>query len=106
MREEDAVRIQVRRQVAHWRTAAQTISDLDTFAAPAAWAELERYLDAHIRRSLQAAIARLHRELDVLDARLRAAESGRELEALRRDVVAFRKRFLSSRACSSSTATP
>ncbi len=94
MREEDAVRIQVRRQVAHWRTAAQTISDLDTFAAPAAWAELERYLDAHIRRSLQAAIARLHRELDVLDARLRAAESGRELEALRRDVVAFRKRFL------------
>jgi hypothetical protein len=94
MREEDAVRVQVRRQVAHWRTAAQAISDLDSFAAPAAWAELERYLDTEIRRSLQAAVARLHREMDVLDARLKAAEHGREFEALRRDVVAFRKRFL------------
>jgi hypothetical protein len=94
MREEDAVRVQVRRQVAHWRIASDGLADLETFASPAAWAELERYLDTRIRSSLQAAVARLRREMDVLDARLRAADDLRELEALRRDVVLFRKKFL------------
>lgn len=94
MREVDAARVQVRRQVEHWRAASDALADLDTFAAPAAWAELERYLDTRIRGSLQTAVARLRREMDVLDARLRAAESERELEVLRRDVVNFRKRFL------------
>ena len=88
------MRIQVRRQVAHWRAASDALADLDGFAAPAAWAELDRYLDTRIKSSLKAAVARLCREMDVLDARLRAAEHEQELEALRRDVVAFRKRFL------------
>jgi hypothetical protein len=94
VREEDAVRVQVARQVAHWRAATVALADLDTFASPTAWAQLEHYLDARIRTSLQAAVARLRREMDVLDARLRAAEHERELEVLRRDVVEFRKRFL------------
>ncbi len=94
MREADAVRIQVRRQVAHWRAASDALADLDTFASPAAWAALERQLDARIRSSLEAAVVRLRREMKVLDARLAAAEGERELEALRRDVVAFRRRFL------------
>jgi len=94
MREADAVRIQVGRQVAHWRAASDALADLDTFASPSAWAELERQLDTRIRSSLEAAVARLRREMAVLDARLAAAEGERELETLRRDVVAFRKRFL------------
>jgi hypothetical protein len=94
MREEDAIRLQVERQVAHWRAATVTLADLDGFAAPSAWAGVERYLDVRIRSSLLAAVARLRREMDVLDARLGAAEHERELEQLRRDVVAFRKRFL------------
>jgi hypothetical protein len=94
MREEDALRVQVRRQVAHWRAASDALADLDGFAAPAAWAELDHYLDTQIRSSLCAAVARLRREMDVLDARLKAAGNERELEAVRRDVVGFRKRFL------------
>lgn len=94
MREVDAVRVQVRRQVAHWRAASDALADLDGFASPAAWAALDHYLDTRIRSSLQAAVARLRREMDVLDARLKAADDERELEALRRDVVAFRRRFL------------
>ena len=94
MREVDAVRVQVRRQVAHWRAACDALADLDGFASPAAWAALDHYLDTRIRSSLQAAVARLRREMDVLDARLKAADDERELEALRRDVVAFRRRFL------------
>lgn len=94
MREEDAVRVQVARQIAHWRSATLALADLDAFAAPSAWAELEHYLDVRIRSSLRAAVTRLRLEMDVLDARLRAAERESELEALRRDVVQFRKRFL------------
>lgn len=94
MREADAVRVQIRRQVAHWRAASDALADLDTFASPAAWAELEHYLDTRIRSSLEAAVSRLRREMDVLDARLKAAEGERELEAVRREVVAFRTRFL------------
>ncbi|MFZ0089449.1 MAG: hypothetical protein WAL63_08085 [Solirubrobacteraceae bacterium] len=94
MREEEAVRVQVARQVEHWRAATAALDDFDAFASAAAWAGLERYLDAQIRSALRAAVSRLRREMDVLEARLRAAETGPELELLRRDVVAFRKRFL------------
>jgi hypothetical protein len=94
VREEDAVRVQVARQVEHWRAATAALDDFDAFASPSAWAGLERYLDARIRSSLRAAVVRLRREMDVLDARLRAAETGPQLEVLRRDVVEFRKRFL------------
>lgn len=89
-----AVRVQVARQVVHWRTAVVALADLDGFAAPSAWAQVERYLDVAIRSSLQAAISRLRRETDLLDARLHAARDEADLEALRRDVVAFRRRFL------------
>jgi hypothetical protein len=94
VREEQAVRVQVARQVEHWRAATLALDDFDAFASASAWAGLERYLDAQIRPALRAAVARLRREMDVLEARLRAAESGPELELLRRDVVAFRQRFL------------
>ena len=94
MDDTNAVRVQVARQVVHWRAAAMALADLDGFAAPSAWAQVERYLDVAIRSSLQAAVSRLRRETDVLDARLRAARDEAGLEALRRDVVAFRNRFL------------
>jgi hypothetical protein len=94
VREEDAVRVQVTRQVAHWRTATAGLADLETFASGPAWASLERYLDTGIRASLTAAVARLAREADGLAVRLAAAQTSAQLEALRRDAVAFRRRFL------------
>jgi len=94
VREDDAVRVQVGRQIAHWRAATVALADLDSFAAPAAWASLEAYLGTQIRHSLHAAVTRLAREMDVLEARLRAAANERQLDAVRRDVIEFRKRFL------------
>lgn len=94
MREDDALRVQVARQVAHWRAASGALADLDAIASPSAWAGLERDLDARIRVSLQAAVARLVREIEILDARLHVARGRRELDAVRRDVVTFRDRFL------------
>jgi hypothetical protein len=94
VREEDAIRVQVGRQIAHWRAATVALDDLDGFAAPAAWAGLEHYLDTAIRASLRSAVSRLRREIDILEARLTAATGENALEQLRRDVVEFRKRFL------------
>jgi hypothetical protein len=94
VREEDAIRVQVTRQAAHWRGATAALDDLESFASAAAWAAVERYLDTRIRASLRAAVARLHREIDVIDARLRAAGTVTELELVRRELVAFRARFL------------
>jgi hypothetical protein len=92
----DALRIQVARQVAHWRAATVALADLDDFAAPAAWQALESRLGTALRARLREAVDRLQRESDVLAAKLRAADDVEELEALRRDVVAFRRRFLAT----------
>jgi len=91
---EAALRVQVARQVAHWRAAVVTLADLDNFAAPAAWRALEHRLGTALRASLTQSVDRLRRESDVLEAELRAAETTGELETLRERVVRFRVRFL------------
>jgi hypothetical protein len=94
MHDTQATRTQVARQVVHWRAAVNALADLNGFAAPEAWASLERYLDLAVRRSLLAAVGRLRGETDALEAQLHAARDERSLEALRREVVSFRRRFL------------
>jgi hypothetical protein len=89
-----AVRVQVTRQVAHWRAAVVTLDDFENFASASAWGMLEGYLGVAIRGLLQASVQRLQRSADVLAAELRAAETMAELERVRRLVVAFRRRFL------------
>ncbi|MGE2713773.1 hypothetical protein ACQI4L_06940 [Mycolicibacterium litorale] len=90
----NAVRIQVARQVAHWRAAVIALADLDNFASPDAWRRLEQYLSTSLRTNLRGAVDRLVRESDVLAAELRAADTLDELELVRRHVVRFRRRFL------------
>lgn len=89
-----AIRTQVARQVAHWRAAVVALDDLDNFASPEAWNRLEEYLGQSLRANLKGAVARLSRQGDVLAAELRAAETGAELELVRRHVVRFRRHFL------------
>lgn len=89
-----ALRLQVTRQVAHWRAAVTALEDLENFASISAWAELEHYLDVSIRAHLLDSVARLQRVAAVLDAELGAAETLAELDRVRRLVVTFRQRFL------------
>ncbi|HEY7621786.1 MAG TPA: hypothetical protein VH834_18565 [Solirubrobacteraceae bacterium] len=89
-----ALRMQVARQVAHWRAAAAGLQDLDNFASGAAWRTLERYLDIAIRRHLGEAVDRLAREADALAAELRAAFTMQQLEQVRLRVIDFRRRYL------------
>jgi hypothetical protein len=89
-----ALRVQVARQVAHWRAATVGLQDPESFASAAAWKTLERYLDVAIRRHLGEAADRLEREADALVAELRAAFTIKELEELRVRVIRFRRRYL------------
>ena len=89
-----AIRIQVARQVAHWRAAVIALDDLENFAPLAAWNSLERYLGTSLQANLRGAVARLQRGADLLAAELRAAETAEDLEQVRRHVVRFRRRFL------------
>jgi len=89
-----ALRLQVARQVAHWRAAVVALDDFENFASAAAWGNLERYLDVAIRSHLRASVMRLRRAADVLQAELAAAETLAEVERVRVLVVRFRRRFL------------
>lgn len=88
------MRVQVTRQVAHWRAALTALDDLENFAAPGAWATLERYLGVAMRAQLRASVERLKRAADVLAAELRAAETLEDLDRVRQLVVRFRRRFM------------
>lgn len=68
----DAGLNQLRAEVAHWQLAVDSLSDLETVAAPAAWEALEQYLQQQVRgrltdltRSLQAEAAALGRMFEV-----------------------------------------
>ena len=89
-----ALRLQVARQVAHWRAATAGLRDLDNFASAAAWRSLERYLDVAIRGHLSEDVDRLMRQADLLAAELRAAFSIEQLEQVRLHVIDFRRRYL------------
>jgi hypothetical protein len=89
-----ALRLQVARQVAHWRAAVVGLQDPEHFAAPAAWRSLEGYLDVALRRHLGEAADRLAREANALVAELQAASGLDELERLRVRVIRFRRRYL------------
>jgi hypothetical protein len=90
----DALRVQLTRQVAHWRSAVTTLEQLENFAAPAAWASLEHYLGVALRQHLTRIVDRLRREVEALAADLRAADTTEELARVRLRLVAFRRRYL------------
>jgi hypothetical protein len=89
-----AVRAQLTRQVVHWSAAMDELGDLGRFASPAAWKALERYLDTAVESALRRALDRLRRQCDVLKARLAAAETEHEIAGVRRELLAFRRRYL------------
>lgn len=89
-----AVRTQLARQVGHWANAVTRLQELDDLASPAAWNNLERYLGLAIRRHLAAVVAQLERESTLLQAALAAAVTPAELYAVRRQLLAFRTRYL------------
>lgn len=89
-----AFKTQIARQVAHWTAAAARLQDLDDLASPAAWSGLERYLGLTVRRHLSTVVAQLDLEAASLKSALAAALSMADLMSVRRQLLAFRKRYL------------
>src|SRR5918994_7461833 len=88
------VKTQLALQVAHWTRATARLQDLDDLAPPSAWSSLERYLGLSIRRYLSEVVAQLDREATLLQAALAAAFSAADLLSVRRQLLAYRKRYV------------
>src|SRR5262245_24271088 len=82
------------RQVDHWTTAAVRLGRLEDLAGPGAWKNLEQYLGVALRDHLRGVVERTTRRGDALRAALAAADGERELEAVRRELLAFRRHYL------------
>lgn len=88
-----AIKIQLNRQVTHWRKAAARLANLDDLASASAWHGLEHYLGLSVRRHLTEVVAQLVREGDLLQASLNAAVSPADLLTVRRQLLNFRNRY-------------
>jgi hypothetical protein len=88
---DSADRRQLATEAEHWHGAAVALADLDTIAAPAAWAGLEDYLRLRIRDQLASIVAGL-----VAEAASVAAAVGREpdTELARQRLLAVRRRYI------------
>jgi hypothetical protein len=89
-----ATRRQLASEIAHWRAAAHSLSELDSVAAPAAWAALERYLDRQVRSRLVSIAISLAGEADQLAAAAAGAAGSSDLTRIRERLIGFRRRYL------------
>ncbi len=89
-----AIKTQLSRQVDHWTKATARLQDLDVLASANAWNSLERYMGLSIRRHLSTVVAQLEREAVLLQAALAAVRTTADLAAVRRQLIAFRNRYM------------
>ena len=82
---------QTEAELAHWQLAVEALADLDTVAAPEAWAALEDYLRRRVRDRLSEVVAVLVAEGRGLR---RLLASGGEPGEVRRAVLGLRTRYL------------
>ncbi len=84
---------QIAADLAHWRAAARSLGELETIAAPGAWAALERYLGAEVRRRLTSIADSLAHEADRLAAAVAGARQT-DTRRLRGRVLELRRRYI------------
>jgi len=85
-------------ELRHWQSAATALTDLDTVAAPAAWASLESYLGLSVRANLRAVAARIAAQADQVAAVLTAATEQSDLARVRAAILSLRRGYLRAEA--------
>ena len=78
-------------EITHWRHAAEALADLETVAAPEAWAALEDYLQRRVRERLCGVIAAVVAEGRALEQQ---ATGGHPADEMRRGTLRLRRRYL------------
>jgi len=91
---ESVVHRHLARQVEHWINASRRLGRLENFASPEAWGRLERYLGVSLRDHLRGVVSRLAIRGDALQAMLRSAQSDADFDAVRQQLLAFRRHYL------------
>jgi hypothetical protein len=82
---------QIRAELSHWRGAIAALADLDTVAAPSAWAMLEAYLRLRVRERLERSVTELGAEGSAIAM---ALDVGEPLPRVRELVLRLRRRYL------------
>jgi len=82
------------RQIEHWTCAAVRLGRLDDIAGSQAWQQLEQYLGVALRDHLRRVAERTVRSGNLLRSALAAADTERDLAAVRRELLAFRRHYL------------
>lgn len=90
----ETLRLQLDREVAHWRMAASRLGRLEDLASSEAWDSLERYLGISIRQSLSGAVDRLQEKAAALHSASGTIKNKREMDQVRRQLVEFRRCYL------------
>jgi hypothetical protein len=81
-------------ELRHWTAAVRALAELDAFASPAAWAQLESYVGQSIRSSLAGTVSRLSGQADRVALELAAATNAGQLARARRGLLALRRRYV------------
>jgi hypothetical protein len=81
-------------ELRHWTAAVRALADLDAFAPPAAWAQLETYLGRSVRDSLTGTVTRLALQADRVGLDLAAATNVVHLARVRHALLALRQRYV------------
>ena len=88
------VRLELERQLEHWRQAALRLSDLDSVAPAPAWQSLEHYLGVSLRQTLDQSLARLRRAADAATSELATVSDENDLSRARARIMDLRQRYL------------
>jgi hypothetical protein len=92
--ESHAIALQLARQVAHWRAAAQRLRKIDELADPDAWRALERDTGVALRRNLKSSLQTLMANAVRMEAYLPQEGEVVNLQRLATEIVSFRKHYL------------
>ena len=90
----DVGQMQIARQISHWTMATSRLGNLEDLASPSAWEGLERYVGVVLRRNLSAAVSQLQRQATALQTQWKSAKNKTDRRQVRRQLVAFRRRYL------------
>lgn len=82
------------RELEHWKTAVNRLTDLDAVAPPQAWQTLEHYLGVALRQSLTSIVERVRRMTQEFDAMIRARSADTTIERLQSRLVELRQAYL------------
>ncbi|VAW58297.1 hypothetical protein MNBD_GAMMA08-823 [hydrothermal vent metagenome] len=89
-----AERLQLQREIPHWRQAADRLKDIDALTSPASWRHLEKGTGAEIHSSLVAAVERLNAMGRTLTPGSINGANMAEIKRLRSGLNQFRKQYL------------